>query len=372
MEMKIDNLAKVDCTGCGACYNVCPVNCIEMKADEKGFAYPVIDYDKCIHCGKCDRTCPSIVMPEALGTNLIPQTWAAWSLDENIRFESTSGGIFSELAMEVLDNGGVVCGARYNEYHTVEHCIITDKSELSIIRQSKYMESDTKKVYGEIKKYLLSGKYVLFCGAPCECAGLLSVLGKKYDNLLCVDFICRGTNSPKVFKLFLKKLEKEYDAKVKRVWFKHKKLGWRKFSTRIEFENGAVYSQDRFSDTYIRGYIEGNLYMRDCCEACKYKTMPRVSDITLGDFWGIQSKEVGAETDYGTSLVMLNSLKGEQFFEVIKNRIFAKEQSFELACAGNKCIFESPVFNKDSNIFWDNIDSMDIVENILRFCKKRN
>ena len=368
----VGGLLKERCTGCGACYNVCPMNCIKMQPDEKGFLYPVIDKQKCINCGKCERICPSLNKVESLQNNSVPDVWAVWSLDAEIRYESTSGGVFSEMAIEMLKNGGIVCGARYNEKKMVEHCIIDSIEQLPSIRQSKYVQSDVKRVFAEIKEYLENGREVLFCGTPCECAGLYNYLEKKYDNLLCVDFICRGANSPKVYELFLKTLEEQYDSTVSRVWFKNKVLGWRKFSTRIEFDNGEVYSEDRYSDAFIRGYIEANLYMRDCCEKCMYKQMPRLSDITMGDFWGIKSADVGEDTDLGTSLVMLNSEKGTSFFERIKSRLFVNKRNFEEACKGNKCILEAPCFHKDRDIFWKDIDSMSIIENIKRFCKSKD
>lgn len=364
----VNELEKWQCTGCGVCFNMCPVNAIEMKSDEKGFLYPKIDDSLCIECGGCDKMCPSINKVVS-NNNIEPPVWAAWSLDEEIRYESTSGGVFSELASNMFAKGGVVCGARYNEQHLVEHYIAMDKSQLSNLRQSKYVQSDKKDIYTQVKSFLDSGREVLFCGAPCECAGLLKFLDKKYSNLLCVDFICRGANSPLVYKMFLESLEKKYNSKVSRVWFKNKEHGWRHFSTRIEFENGEFYSEDRYSDIYIRGYIAANLYMRDSCEKCQYKHMPRLSDITLGDFWGIKSEEVGAETDFGTSLVMINSEKGQAAFEQLDGKIFKNQRSFKQACQGNKCIYESPKFNAKMQEFWDDIDKMDIIDNISRFCK---
>lgn len=367
----IDVVKKEECTGCGACYQLCPMNCIEMKPDEKGFLYPVINTDKCIQCGKCDQVCPSLNKVVKVGNAVVPEVWAAWSLDKDIRYDSTSGGVFSEIALEILRHQGIVCGAKYNEKNMVEHCLIECKEELYKLRQSKYVQSDTRQVFTEIKRQLDEEKQVLFCGTPCECAGLYNCLEKEYENLICVDFICRGANSPKVFELFLDKLENQYKSKVSRVWFKNKALGWRRFSTRIEFANGEVYSEDRYSDAFIRGYIEANLYMRDCCEVCQYKTMPRIADITLGDFWGIKSEDVGMDTDLGTSLVMLNSEKGKYLYEQIKNRLFVNKRDFAEACRGNKCILEAPVFNRKREVFWQDIDSMDIIQNIKRFCKER-
>lgn len=366
----IHKLKKEKCTGCGACYNACPIKCIKMKPDEKGFFYPDVDMEKCIKCGRCDNICPSQHNVQHMENAMVPEVWAAWSLDEDIRYESTSGGVFSELALCMLNESGIVCGAKYNENNLVEHCIIHNVEGLKKLRQSKYVQSETKLIYTEIRELLEQGRKVMFCGTPCECAGLQKILGNDYGNILYVDFICRGANSPKVYQLFLESLERKYKSKVKRVWFKNKELGWRKFSTRVEFENGEVYSQDRYSDSFIRGYIEANLYMRDCCEKCQYKQMPRISDITLGDFWGIKSEDVGADTDLGTSLIMLNSKKGAEFFEKIKSRLFINKRSFEEAYKGNKCILLSPKFNEDRKLFWADIDSMDVIDNIKRFCKK--
>lgn len=365
----VSEIAKEKCTGCGACQSVCPLKCITMQPDEKGFLYPQVEIRHCVNCGKCSMVCPVENKVERKMNDVEPETWAAWSLEHNIRYESTSGGVFTELALEVLRQKGYVCGARYNEEHMVEHIMINKVSDLGKIRQSKYVQSDTKKVYIEAEEYLKKGEYVLFCGTPCECAGMYNYLGKEYDNLLCVDFVCRGSNSPKVYKLFLQSLEEKYGSKVSRVWFKNKALGWRRFSTRVEFENGEVYSEDRYTDLYIRGYIAANLYMRDSCADCQYKTMPRISDITLGDFWGIKTESVGAETDGGTSLVMLNSSKGREIFKRIQHRLFVNKRTFSEACNGNKCILESPKFNEKANIFWQDVDVMNIMDNIRRFCK---
>ena len=326
----IDTISKIDCTGCFGCYNICPKKCIHMEPDIEGFLYPKVDYNECIHCGLCQKTCPSLNKLDVSTNYENPIVYAAWSLDEEIRLNSTSGGIFSELAQMILAEGGYICGARYNSEHLVEHCIINKPEGLKIIRQSKYVQSDIRDVFKEIKKLLIRGEKLLFCGTPCECAGLKKYLGKKYDQLIVVDFVCRGTNSPRIYTMFLQELEKIYGAKVSRVWFKNKTYGWNKFSTKIDFENGEEYLKDRYSDLFIRGYIEANLYMRECCSECKYKTFPRVSDITLADFWKIRLEDEMQDTDKGTSLVMINSKSGEKLFEAIKDHIFYehKTQSF--------------------------------------------
>lgn len=366
----IDIVEKKDCTGCSACYNICPKNCITMEADVEGFVYPKINYSQCIECNLCEKVCHAINDIEVSTNYDNPEIHAAWSLNEEIRINSTSGGVFSELALNVLKSGGYICGAEYNTEHMVEHCIIDAEKELVKIRQSKYVQSDIGLIYKDIKILLHKNKTILFCGAPCECAGLLSFLGRKYDKLIVVDFVCRGANSPTVYKKFLMKLEDMYQSKVSKVWFKNKTYGWNRFSTKVEFENGKAYLEDRYSDLYMRGYIEANLYMRLCCSDCKYKTFPRVSDITLADFWGIKLTDISKDIEKGTSLLMINSNKGSILFNSIKDNIFSEEKTIEDAIGRNVCIKSSPKPNINKQEFIDRIDDMDILENIKRFCKK--
>lgn len=367
----IDKVKDIDCTGCFACYNVCPTNCISMERDVEGFVYPRIDKSLCIECNLCEEICPSVYPVDSSSKYMNPEVYAAWSTNEEIRLDSTSGGIFSELALKILRSGGYVCGAKYNSNHMVEHCIINDEKDLYKIRQSKYVQSDIWSIFNSIKNLLIQGKFVLFCGTPCECAGLLNLLGKEYENLIIIDFICRGSNSPEIYRRFLDKLKEQYESNISRVWFKNKTYGWNRFSTKIEFENGKYYLEDRFSDLYIRGYIEANLYMRLCCSECKYKTFPRVSDLTLGDFWGIKLSDISKDIEKGTSLIMVNSVKGEELFDSIKSNIFFKKKSMEDALRRNMCITTSAKQNPRKEEFISSLDNMDILQNIKQFCKKR-
>lgn len=372
MKNTIENVVNnTDCSGCSACINICPQQCMEMLPDYKGFMYPHIDDDKCTHCGMCSDVCPIVNKTKPLNFSL-PEVYAAWSLNQEIRIQSTSGGIFSELALKILnDMNGYVCGAIYNSQNLVEHYIIHDEKDLHKIRQSKYVQSDKGTVYQQIENLLVDNNAVLFCGAPCECSGLRNYLKKEYDTLYIVDFVCRGANSPIVYIKFLKQLEREYKSRVKRVWFKNKANGWNRFSTRIEFENGKVYQKDRYYDAYIRGYIEANLFMRDSCYKCQFKGFPRHADITLGDFWGIKLDDASLDTDLGTSLIMVNSLKGKWIFQCIENKIFHEKKTTDIAIQGNRCIMDSVKKNKEENEFWNQINNLEIIENIQRFIKKR-
>lgn len=358
------------CTGCSACYNICPKECITMVVDNKGFWYPCVDKENCDNCGLCEKTCPSLNSLKNEENYLNSKIYAAWSLNEEIRFNSTSGGIFSELAKIVIEQGGYVVGARYNQKHLVEHFMIDKSEDIKIIRQSKYVQSDIGFIYKAVKEKLIEGKLVAFCGSPCQVAGLLKYLQKAYGNLVTFDFVCRGTNSPKAYLKYLKMLEDNYNSKIKRVWFKNKTQGWNRLSIRIDFEDGKIYIKSGDADLFMRGYIEQNLYMRDCCFECKYKSFPRNADITLADFWGIGAVDAKLDSDKGTSLIMINSNKGNELFNSIKENIFAKEMQIEDALHGNACILKSVVKNPKSDDFLRDIDMLAFDECFNKYVKR--
>lgn len=338
-------IKKNECCGCSACNNICPLECITMKSDSEGFWYPEVDYAKCIKCQKCIKVCPAINKPLTDNALKNAQVIAAYSKDEEIRINSTSGGMFSEIAKYILNNKGKVFGARYNEEHLVEHYKIEDISQIEILRQSKYLQSDILKTFKEAKEELSIGNIVLFAGTPCHIAALKNFLGKDYKNLLTVDFLCRGVISPEAYKQFLKSLEKKYNSKVKKVKFKDKTYGWHKFSTKITFENGKEYLKDRATDIYIGGYLGENLYMRPSCHECQYKTLPRYSDITLGDFWGIEKIKKYLDQDKGTSIFMINTEKGRKVFEEIKENLIFEKMKIEDIYLGNLVLTEITKLN---------------------------
>ena len=347
----IDKIKKEIFTGCDACFNVCPENCIEMIVDDIGFRYPKVNYAKCTNCKVCIKTCPSLNKSLIADNWREPKVFAAWSLNESIRLNSTSGGIFSELAKEIILDGGLVVGARYNEQHLVEHDMIESIDDIEKLRQSKYVQSDIGDIFIRIEVKLKEEKLVAFCGSPCQVAGLLNYLKRPYDTLVTFDFVCRGINSPKAYTKYMEMLEKKYNSEIEKVWFKNKTYGWNRFSTRIDFKNGKTYIKDRYSDLYMRGYIEENLYMRPCCFDCKYKDFPRVADITLADFWGVGATDPELDADKGTSLIMINSKKGDEVFNKIEDRVFRKESKMEAALPGNMAIVKSAVRNPKSEEF---------------------
>ena len=363
----VDEIKKELCTGCNACLNVCPKQCISMLSDTKGFWYPSINRSCCIECNLCDKICPSI-NPIIIDNWIDPEIYAAWTLDDEIRFKSTSGGIFSELAKYVIGQNCVVVGAKYNYQHMVEHYMVEKEEDIALLRQSKYLQSDIDTIFKKIKNKLLTGKFVAFCGSPCQVAGLLNFLQQPFENLITFDFVCKGANSPKVYAKYLDWLEEKYHSKIKKVWFKNKTYGWNLFSTKILFENNKVYIKDRNSDLYMKGYIEKNLFIRDCCFDCHYKTFPRVADITLADFWGVGMADKDLDPDKGTSLIMINSEKGKALFNSIHSSIFHKKMQLADAIAGNGCIYNSIEKDPSSDMFFENLDKIHFYKLMQKYC----
>lgn len=325
----------VDCCGCNACGDVCPKGSITFQVDHEGFWYPVVDMATCIDCKLCENVCPILTKADNIKRYKAPKVYAAYSKDENVRIDSTSGGIHSTLANYIYSQGGYVGGAVYNKDFTVSHVVSDDRSLLPEIRSSKYIQSSMEGQYKEVKRLLDEGEKVFYCAAPCQIQALYKYLKHDYDNLVTSDFICRGVNSPKVFLSYLNMLERQYGAKVTRVKFKAKKWGWHNFSLRVNFENGNEYCKDREHDLFFIGYLQYGNFARPSCYECSFKGFPQKADITLGDFWGIEKLDVSLDNDKGTSLVMVNSEKGRQLLESIENNIVSREFSMEDALKGN-------------------------------------
>ncbi|MBQ7761472.1 MAG: polysaccharide pyruvyl transferase family protein [Clostridia bacterium] len=307
----ITNIEKTLCTGCGACANKCPVNAIEMKENEQGFLYPTIDNERCVDCGACFKMCP---VTKPLDKNKIPSAYAVWAKDD-IRLKSSSGGVFSLLANAIFKDGGVVFGARYSDdFLSVYHTIAKNERELALLRGSKYVQSNIGTSYKEAKKYLESGKSVLFSGTPCQIAGLYNYLGKNFDNLYTVDIVCHGTPSQRVYSRYVS--ERAQGMPIKEMSFREKATwGW---GTAVSlYTEGAEYKKDFFSDPYLKAFSSG-LIVRACCSSCPYAQINRVGDITLGDFWGIGEIKPEYTDGRGTGLVLVNNKKGKELINSIK------------------------------------------------------
>lgn len=329
---------KTECCGCNACKEICPKHCIKLVTDNEGFWYPQVNTEQCVDCGLCNKVCPVSEKMDKTVQYSIPKVFAAYNKDKIVRIDSTSGGMFSALAQCMFDMNGYVCGAVYNNDHTVSHVVTSDKDELDNIRSSKYLQSDASLIYRQVKALTRQGKHVLVCGTPCQIQALYKFLGCRPDNLVTCDFICRGVNSPKVFLSYMNMLERQYGAKATKIKFKAKEWGWHNFSMRVNFANGKEYCKDRWHDFFFIGYLQYGGFARPSCYDCKFKDDVHVADITLADFWGIENIDKTMDQDLGTSLVMVNTDKGMEWIDKTKKDMVLKEFSIDDARTGNPAL----------------------------------
>lgn len=333
---------KKECNGCCACVDVCPVDAIRLVTDDEGFWYPQVDQEKCIDCSLCDQVCPELQSKSAsLQGGEPPVCYAANNKDIDTRVDSTSGGIFSALAEEMFAQGGNVSGAVYRADFSIQHIISNEPKDLVRLRSSKYAQSNCEGLYKGIRARLIAGEKVLACGCPCQMAGLRLFLKKEYENLIIVDFICRGINSPMVYRKHLDSLEERFGSKVVYAKAKNKERGWRSLTFKATFENGESYYGNGQEDDFTRGYLQTGYYCRPSCFDCKFKGMPRIADLTMGDFWGVEKVAPELDDNKGTSLVMCNTKKGVAFFEKVKCRCDSKEVGLADLEPGNRSLYQS-------------------------------
>lgn len=337
------------CCGCGACMNICPKGAITMQRNAEGFLYPIIDKDKCINCGLCVRSCPLSNTAFKPDTNL-PKCYAVQSTGDIMK-HSSSGGVFSVLANYVFDNGGYVCGAAFDKKWLVEHKIISDKTNLYELQTSKYVQSDTKKVYTKIKELLNDDKMVLFSGTPCQVAGLYSFLGHDYDKLITVDVFCHGAPSPMVWERYLKEVAAD---KITDINFRDKpkdNFGNYNYNFKLETEK-ETYSTLHRDNIYMLGFLR-NLYLRKSCHHCPFAKTPRTSDFSLGDFWGYETIDKTIDTNNGTSAVMLNTEKATKIFNQIRSNFsYVKSVSLSDISRYNDVLFQSGHEHQNRDAFF--------------------
>lgn len=331
MDNSVNALERKRCTGCSSCLNICPKSAINMEFDSEGFAYPVIDESLCIHCGKCKNACPVLNEMARLEQQKDPAAFAAKNCDDEIRKKSSSGGIFSALADYFLAQNGYVCAASYDDKGKVFHKLTNDPAEITRMRGAKYVQSEIGGVYKGIKELLLQDKKVLFVGTPCQTAGLYAFLRKDYENLLGVDMICHGVPSPKVFEKHLKDIAG--NKKIDELLFRNKEDGWRKSKFTV-VTAGSTYKVSLAQDPFVAHYMQ-HLFTRPCCQKCAFAVLPRRSDITIGDYWGIENQHPEFNDPKGVSAVVLNNEKGELYFEKIREQLELTQSSWKSVAKGN-------------------------------------
>lgn len=352
------------CTACHACYNICAVKAVKMIADTEGFLYPEIDKERCVKCGRCKNVCPIINMPPV---NSKAQAFAAYAIDEVEHSSSSSGGVFSVLARDILKNGGVVCGAAFNENLKVQHILVETEQGLSRLKETKYIQSEIGSVFSEIKCILISGRQVLFSGTPCQVGGLKAFLGKDYPNLLCIDLICHGVPSPEVFSRYL---AEKSDKPIVKMTFRNKTSGMSKVTLDYENNKGIVIQEKYSESPYIIGFIQ-NLYTRPSCFHCHFKGEKRTSDLTIGDFWGVQEFHPALVTEQGVSAVIIHNEKGMRAFEKVCSRMIVEPATTEEIKEWNSCLVQSVEYNPKREEFFIKWKEQTVSETVMSLCTEK-
>lgn len=314
----VEDLKSEYCTGCSACFNLCPVKAISMQYDKEGFLVPVIEHEKCINCGLCINKCPSF-KPKYENFDK-PKCYAAFGNDK-IRMKSSSGAIFSLISSYILNNNGYVCGAAYDENFVLKHMIVSSENDMQKLRESKYVQSDTNTVYTEIGKLLQNNSLVLFSGCGCQTAGLNTYLEAKKidtDNLYTIDLMCHGSPSPKLFEKYIKEVHAGHE--IQSISFRSKEyFGW-STEMNIKYKDGGIYRKTRTIDPYYKAFLPC-ISVRKSCGHCPFAKLPRQGDLTLADFWGVSSLNANYDDGKGTSIVIVNNDKGKKIMDIIQPQL---------------------------------------------------
>lgn len=317
---------KNHCCGCSACAQICPKQCIAMMPDSEGFCYPKINETICVKCGLCEKVCPMLKSQNMQGQ---VHAWAAYCKEDKIRLASSSGGIFSLLAEEILEEGGVVFGAAFDGQMMVHHVAVESVRDLERLRGSKYLQSRIENSYADVKAYLAADRKVLFSGTACQIAGLLYFLGRPYEKLWTVDVLCHGVPTPTLWKNYLSEQNRAFKMPVRQISFRDKSQGWKKYQMAWKVEGGEIYRQPASRNPYMRLFLS-NICLRPSCYDCHFKGFPRVSDLTLGDCWGVEQHSPEMDDDKGTSVVIVNTEKGNTLREKIAGRCVWKEEKLDV------------------------------------------
>ena len=347
------------CSGCSACYSICPKKAISMQENEEGFLYPVIDEQKCTNCGLCAKICP-VKNPKYTNTSS-PDCYAAMAKDD-IRKESSSGGIFPVLAYKCLENGGYVAGAVW-EGQRVIHIVSNKKEDIEKMRKSKYLQSSMEECYSQIKNLLEENNEVLFTGTPCQIAGLKSFLRKDYDTLFTVEIICHGTPSPMVFRKYLEETLNETEEFIT-TDFRDKVRGWNPSLTTTTTTTTRKISFKGKDDIFLQAFLN-NMCLRSSCGECRFNKLPRQADMTIGDFWKIEKYSKNLDDKQGTSVILVNNEKGVELLNNIQKKLkTVKNVPLKYAITGNHNIVGSSLINPNRERFMKSINEIGLQKSV--------
>lgn len=387
---------KKNCCGCSACVQRCPKQCILLKEDDEGFLYPKVDEDKCINCGLCEKVCPILNQAEKIQPQ---EVLAVKNPNEKERMASSSGGVFFPLAREVINNGGVVFGAVYDEHWEVHHVYAEKIEDVYPMMGSKYLQSKIENSFKDAERFLKQGREVLFVGSPCQIAGLRTYLrNKEYPNLLAVDFLCHGVPSPGVWRRYLAETYSVVSLKEKcrlqaagknsvllsslnakspigDIKFRDKaESGWKKYrfvvrkkSASKADQNTVLSSDIHYDNTFMRGFLS-DIYLRPSCYECKCKNGVNHSDLTIGDYWAARVTDQDFDDDKGLGLVLVNTAKGKEYFD--KLDMIVRQSTLDKAHLCNGGFNENTLPHPKRNLFFKLIQKRLSVKEAVKRCQK--
>ncbi len=360
----INIIDKHNCCGCNACVQKCPKQCIFMYEDEEGFLYPKVDVGKCIDCHLCEKVCPCLNQEK---THEPLACYAVKNPNENIRNQSSSGGIFTAIAEKVIVEGGVVFGARFNEKWQVVHACAENTENLAAFRGSKYVQSKIGETFKQAETVLKVGRKVLFSGTPCQVSGLKHFLMKEYENLLTVEVVCHGVPSPKIWREYLESLNL---TNIGSISHKDKSTGWRSYSFTIKDKEQKIIFTNRAGDNLYMMAFNRNLTLRPSCFLCPAKSGKSRADITLADYWGIEHFIPQIDDNKGTSFVCGNSEKGKALIKQLNFQFV--QVDFHNSVPYNSCIVKSTEEPAERQLFWDDYKKQGILALLSLKKKKQN
>ena len=336
-----------------------------MSPDVEGFLYPVVDRQRCVDCGICLRDCPIERLPRH---NPLLAAYGAFAHSDELRKDSSSGGIFGLLAQCVIQKGGVVYGAAFGENFQVLHKRIHCLEEIPVLRKTKYVQSKMGNSFEKVRQDLQAGLSVLFSGTPCQVAGLKAFLQIEYDNLLTVETICFGVPSPEIWRKYLAEKCSQYSSEVTQVSFRDKSQGWQGYRMRIWFANGVEYLQNRKKDEYMMCFSQC-LSLRPSCYECKFKGTHREADLTLGDFWGVEELAPHLNDNLGTSLVLTHTVAGEQALKSLGGSSVIQKVEETSVLAHNPYALRSVPRPARRSLFFEALSHRTLKECVLAFAR---
>lgn len=349
--------AKDDCTGCSACANICPRGCVVMVPDSEGFLYPEADAQRCADCGLCEDVCPMLHKP--LQHDVLA-VYGAKNKNDEVRYTSSSGGMFTLFAEEVLRQGGVVVGAALDDSLIVRHILVDNAADLYKLRGSKYVQSEISMIYSEVRQALRAGRRVLFSGTPCQVAGLKGYLLKPFANLLTVDVVCHGVPSPKVYQKHLQELQAEAGEPVVQVRFRDKAKGWKRGET-LFFTRHQQFGDSKRRERYMRLFLN-NVSIRPSCGDCAFNNKRSLADITIADYWGVNKQFPDFDDDKGVTLVLVNSSAGADILAKIHDQADFITTDFAKGAEYNQAVSRSLPLHPQRCFFFSNLERYTLQE----------